>query len=85
MHVAGIGLAEADDAIVWRQAIDDQRIVITKDEDLFFLANRSGDVGRLLWLRIGNCRKAALFAVLDRSLDAVVEAFSSGQRIVELG
>lgn len=84
VHVVGIGLEAADDVIVWIRAFEDRRVVISKDEDFFFLANRPGDAGSLLWLRIGNCRKEALFAVLDRSLGTIVEAFASGQRIVEL-
>lgn len=30
--------------------------MISKDEDLLFLANRPGDKGRLVWVRLGDCR-----------------------------
>ena len=49
-----------------------------------FLANRRGDCGRLLWVRIGNCRRDALHRAFERALPSIVAAFESGQRIVEL-
>ena len=57
---------------------------VSKDEDFFILAMRVDDSGRLLWLRIGNCRTAALIASFEKSLPAILDAFQSGQRIVEL-
>jgi len=84
VHVVAVGLDSADDQTVRKRAEMERRIVVSKDEDFFFLANRPGDAGRLLWIRIGNCRKTASMAALDHSLDAVVAAFESGQRIVEL-
>jgi predicted nuclease of predicted toxin-antitoxin system len=84
VHVVEVGTDEADDQDVWRWAIGERRTVISKDEDLFFLATRAGDAGSLLWIRMGNCRKAALIDAFDRSIDAVVAAFASGQQVVEL-
>jgi predicted nuclease of predicted toxin-antitoxin system len=59
-------------------------VVVSKDEDFVFLANRPSDRGRLVWVRLGNCRNAALVAAFDRTLDTVVEALASGQRIIEI-
>jgi len=58
--------------------------VVSKDEDFFLLANRSEDVGRLLWLRVGNCRTNVLLSMLSHTMPAIEEAFQAGQRIVEL-
>lgn len=84
LHVASVGLQDAPDAPVWEWALREDRVVVSKDEDFFFLANRPNDRGRLLWIRLGNCRKTALLGVVDRALDAVLDAFAGGQRIVEL-
>jgi predicted nuclease of predicted toxin-antitoxin system len=48
VHVAMVGLDTADDRTVWDWALRESRIVVSKDEDLFFLANRPGDTGRLV-------------------------------------
>ena len=57
VHVAMVGLDASSDETLWAWAVREDRIVVNKDEDRFFLANRGGDRGRLLWVRIGNCRR----------------------------
>ena len=84
MHVADAGLEESSDQAVWTWACQRDHIIVSKDEDFFFLAHRPGDTGRLVWVRLGNCRKAILMDAFDRTLETIVAAFGSGQRIVEL-
>lgn len=84
VHVTMVGLDSASDDAIWSWAVRDERIVVSKDEDLFFLANRVGDRGRLLWVRIGNCRREALHQAMERAMPSVIAAFGAGQRIVEL-
>ncbi len=83
-HVRDVGLDEASDLEVWTRACDEGCIVVSKDEDFIALANRPGDTGRFIWVRLGNCRNAALIEAFDRVHDELVKAFESGQRIVEL-
>ena len=59
VHVAMVGMDTADDRALWAWARREDRVVVSKDEDLLFLANRPGDTGRLIWVRLGNCRRAA--------------------------
>jgi predicted nuclease of predicted toxin-antitoxin system len=59
-------------------------VVISKDEDFVFLANRPGDRGKLIWVRLGNCRNPALIAAFNRVHDQIFDALASGQRIVEV-
>jgi predicted nuclease of predicted toxin-antitoxin system len=84
IHVLECGLNEADDLEIWKRAGDENRIVVSKDEDFIFLANRPGDQGRLIWVRLGNCRNPALLAAFDRAREALLRALGTGQRIVEL-
>ena len=84
VHVTEIGLDEATDRAVWEWAIANHRVVVSKDEDFLFLAKRAADAGQLLWIRLGNCRKNALLAAVERSIDIVLNAFAAGQRIVEV-
>jgi predicted nuclease of predicted toxin-antitoxin system len=84
VHTSEVGLEAALDADVWSKAIADGSIVVSKDEDFFHLANRPADRGRLLWIRIGNCRKVVLVDAIERTSATIVAAFESGQRIVEL-
>jgi predicted nuclease of predicted toxin-antitoxin system len=84
LHLLECGMAQADDASIWRKAGEEGRILVTKDEDFFILATRPGEAGRLLWLRMGNCRTQDLITRLNRDWIAIETAFSEGQRIVEL-
>jgi predicted nuclease of predicted toxin-antitoxin system len=84
VHAIDRGLGQTSDRDIWETAIAENRIVMSKDEDFFILATRPGDPGRLLWLRVGNCRKQTLLATLDRAWSAIEEAFFQGQTIVEI-
>ena len=84
VHVADLGLDAADDVAVWAAATAAGRVVISKDEDFVLVATRPGDAGRLAWVRLGNCRNAALRGAFDRVLPALVAAFAAGQRVVEI-
>ena len=84
IHVLEIGLHDTDDVEIWERASDEGWIVVSKDEDFIFLASRPRDVGRLIWVRLGNCRNATLLAAFDRARAALVHAITSGQRVIEL-
>lgn len=83
-HVVDLGRSNADDLEVWKQAQRGQWILVSKDEDFLFLANRPGDMGRLIWVRLGNCRNRVLLSAFDRVHDNMIAAFLAGQRIVEV-
>ena len=59
-HVLDRGQGQTEDRQLWREASAEDRIMVSKDEDFFILAMRVDDSGKLLWLRVGNCRTAAL-------------------------
>jgi predicted nuclease of predicted toxin-antitoxin system len=83
-HVLGLNMDEASDDQIWSYAGRGNWIVVSKDEDFLHLANRPGDAGKLLWVRIGNCRKQALLQAFDRQLPQIVQAFGAGARVVEI-
>jgi predicted nuclease of predicted toxin-antitoxin system len=83
-HVLDVGLSAADDLTVWRHADANKQILISKDEDFVFLASRPNDTGRLIWVRLGNCRNAPLSAAFDRLNVELIRAFDAGQRVVEV-
>lgn len=83
-HVLDLGLDEANDLDLWTRAGQAGQVVVSKDDDFVFLASRPGDIGRLIWVRLGNCRNPALIAAFDRVHDEVMLALQSGQRIVEI-
>ncbi len=83
IHVLDRDLAQADDRQLWALACQEERIVVSKDEDFFILAGHS-IAGSRLWLRVGNCRKQALLTMLEAAWPAIEQALLTGQRVVEL-
>jgi predicted nuclease of predicted toxin-antitoxin system len=84
VHVRDIGLMEVEDTAIWQHAGRHGIVVISKDEDFTFLANRPLDTGRLVWVRLGNCRKKVLLEAFKAQLPNMVAEFDSGNRLVEL-
>jgi predicted nuclease of predicted toxin-antitoxin system len=84
VHVAMVGMDTADDRMLWSWATREERIIVSKDEDLLFLAHRPGERGRLIWIRLGNCRSEALLDVCAKAFPGVVAALEDGQRVVEI-
>lgn len=83
-HVADLGMEEADDASVWARVASAKAVVVSKDEDFIYLANSEGNQVQLVWVRLGNCRNAALIAAFEVVHDQLVSSLSSGQWIVEV-
>ncbi len=83
-HVLDLHMDEASDLEIWNYAAKDGRIVVSKDDDFLHLANREGDTGRFLWVRIGNCRRQTLLQAFERELPQIVGAFEDGLRVVEI-
>lgn len=83
-HVRELGLKEADDSVIWAHAAAHELVVVSKDEDFYYLAVSPGDAGKLLWVRTGNCRKQKLFELFLARLSQIIAAFQAESNIVEL-
>jgi len=58
-HVADLGMTDASDHAIWRQAADSGAILVTKDGD-FVVMRALATIGpTIVWLRIGNTSKGA--------------------------
>ena len=83
MHVGDVGLREGTDAQVWAYASENDVVLISKDDDFVTLYSKTPSA-RLLWIRIGNCRRAFLLKVFSEQWQRLLAQFESGDRFVEL-
>ena len=83
-HVFDLGLSEACDADICRYAAKNSLIIVSKDEDFSQTALRPDPIIQVVWVRLGNCRKAALLAAFESSLPAVLRAIEAGERLIEV-
>jgi predicted nuclease of predicted toxin-antitoxin system len=84
-HVLDIGLETASDRIIWEHAQKANLVIVTKDEDFVQLADRQRSIPpQVLWIRLGNCRKAALLKAVGDVLPQIKEQLLEGHPVVEL-
>jgi predicted nuclease of predicted toxin-antitoxin system len=83
-HVLDIGLASANDAQICQYAANHALVIVTKDEDFSREAMQPGAAIQVVWVRVGNCRKAFLFAKFEALLPSIVLALEAGDRLVEI-
>jgi predicted nuclease of predicted toxin-antitoxin system len=84
-HVIEIGLRDADDAQVWEYATQAGHAILTKDEDFAARRVREPHGPTIIWLRIGNCSRAALVRWLTPLLGSTEALVTAGESIVEVG
>jgi len=77
-------MAVPPDSNIWELALSHDRIVVSKDEEFFHLANRAGSSGRLLRIRVRNSRKDALLHLVLSKLSEIEGLFADAQRIGEI-
>lgn len=83
-HVNDIGPGDAPDRDLWRYALENESVIVTKDEDFANMVAIGGDVPAVVWIRIGNTRRAALLAWFGPLIDEIVSMVEEGNSLVEL-
>lgn len=83
-HVTDIGPGDAPDQDLWRYALEHASVIITKDEDFSLMSPQDGEAPAVVWVRVGNTRRAALLAWFGPLIDEIVRLVNDGQRLIEL-
>lgn len=84
IHVLDVGLLAADDAAIWTFALQNDWIIISKDEDFPIRASVSKACPRIVWVRVGNCSKAKLLETFHKHWDSIKQELAGGAFLVEL-
>ncbi len=83
-HVTAIGPPDMADRDLWQYAIDNDAVLITKDEDFAALLLMRGPSPIIVWVRIPNTRRQALLAWFEPLIDSIVDLVDAGNRLIEL-
>jgi predicted nuclease of predicted toxin-antitoxin system len=83
-HVTDIGPGDAPDRDLWRYALARQAVIVTKDEDFADMVAMGGEAPFVVWVRVGNTRRASLVAWFEPLIEQVVAMVESGNRLIEL-
>jgi predicted nuclease of predicted toxin-antitoxin system len=82
--VIDLGMDEASDLEIAAVALKQRAIIITKDGDFGALSALELCEAPIIWIRLGNCRKTALFNAIASSIDSIVERLNAGDMLIEL-
>ncbi len=82
-HVFDLGLAKAKDDEIRAHAGRTGAVIITKDED-FGVHRVMREGPAIVWIRIGNSRRAQLLSRFEREFPEIVAALERGETLVEL-
>ena len=83
-HVIDVGLRDSEDSSIWQYAIQQQAIVVTKDEDFPRRLQQSESGPTIFWLRIGNTSRRALLQWFEPLIPQIVQMLENGERLIEL-
>jgi len=83
-HVRELGLKSDDDLTIWRFATTNDFVLISKDRDFFDFATHPNENGKLIWVRLGNCRNQPLLQAFEKFLPQMLQSFADDSRIVEI-
>ena len=82
-HVADRGMASASDHVISDYAACVGAVIVTKDED-FAIRRLLAEGPAIVWLRLGNTRRAALLARIEAELPAIIAALERGETLIEV-
>jgi predicted nuclease of predicted toxin-antitoxin system len=82
-HVADLGLLDAPDRAIWRQAANSGAVLVTKDGDFLVMRTLEPTGPAIVWVRIGNTTKRALLQKLVLLLPEIAAALEKGDTLVE--
>jgi len=64
MHVRDVGMAMADDEVIWNFARQQGLMIVSKDTDFYQRSMLFGHPPKVVWIRLGNCTTAQVEALL---------------------
>ena len=83
-HVNDVGLAGAEDSVIWNHALRVDAIIVTKDEDFAERTARTAVRPMIVWLRIGNATNRALLEWLEARWSSVVQLLIDDNQLTEV-
>lgn len=83
-HVTAIGPGDAPDRDLWQYALENESAIVTKDEDFSLMFAMRGERPPVVWVRIGNTRKAVLLTWFEPLIDQIVDLIENDQKLIEL-
>lgn len=79
-HATDLGIQPSDQQL-WKHCRERDWTVLTRDTDFFDMIMLHGPPPKIVWIRLGNIRKAELHAKLIREWDAIRELLTQADLV----
>ena len=79
-----VGLREATDREIFREAKDAAVVVMTKDSDFVRLLDEHGRPPQVIWVTCGNTSNARLKSILTTTFPKALALLQAGEPLVEI-
>lgn len=83
-HVAEIRPADASDRDLSDYALEHGAVLVAKDEDFAAMIATGATSPVVVWVRIGNTRRAPLLAWFEEHLDEITTRVEAGEALIEI-
>ena len=70
-HVRNVGLKSSDDPDVWKFAIENGFIIVSKDADMHDRSLVFGFPPKVIWIRLGNCSTQNVEDLIRREINTL--------------
>ncbi len=78
LHVEEIGLGNETDYSIWKYALKNDFIIVTKDTDFNDLSIIHGFPPYLIWIKRGNCSTEDIFNLIQQNVDLIQAFYEKG-------
>jgi predicted nuclease of predicted toxin-antitoxin system len=79
-HLREVGLAGAEDGMVWQWAKERVYAIVSKDSDFWHRSVLFGSPPKVIWVRVGNCRTETIVELLRGEAVGIREFLEDGER-----
>jgi predicted nuclease of predicted toxin-antitoxin system len=83
-HVREVGLKGGTDKDIWDYARNNGFVIISKDNDFNQRALLYGSPPKLIWLRLGNCKRSDLVNLIQRHTKDILTFETSAESVLVL-
>jgi predicted nuclease of predicted toxin-antitoxin system len=84
VHVLDVKMMEASDSEIWDLTMQEEMVIITKDEDFQVRASVTQHHPIIIWVRIGNCSKKTLLDFFEKRWREMNAELDNGATLIEL-
>ena len=70
-HVRDVGLKASDDPEVWKYALENGFVVVSKDADMHDRSLLYGFPPKVIWIRLGNCSTREVEILIRREYGSI--------------